>query len=255
MTIIYKDIGQNFIKNKKIIKKIIKYIKPSKKEHFLEIGCGNGELTKEIIKYTKNFIGTEIDEILIKKIKKKIKNINILNINILNFNFSIYKKKKINIIGNIPYYISHKILFKLIKNQSRIKNIYIMIQKELYENIKINKKNIKYSKTNILINTFFNIIFFKTIKKKNFNPIPKVNSVFLKLKSNNNKYKIKNIKLFIHILNNILFKKNKKIINNIKKFIKKKNKYKKILNKRINDISIKNICKIIKYIIKINQYY
>ncbi len=249
MIIAYKDIGQNFIKNKKIIKKIIKYIKPSKKEYYLEIGCGNGELTKEIIKYTKNFIGIEIDEILIKKIKKKIKNINILNINILNFNFSIYKKK-INIIGNIPYYISHKILFKLTKNQSKIKNIYIMIQKELYENIKINKKNTKYSKTNILINAFFNIKLFKIIKKKNFKPIPKVDSVFLRLKSNNNKYKIKNIKLFINILNNIFFKKNKKIINSIKKFIKKKEyKNKKILNKRINNISIKNIYKIINFII------
>ncbi len=248
----YKDIGQNFLKNKTIIKKIIKFIKPKWKNIFLEIGSGKGYLTKEISKYNNNIYAIEIDDILIQKCIKKINNVIFINKDILKFNFNIFKNKKIRIIGNIPYYISKKIIYKLIKNYKYIKDIHIIIQKELAYNLLFNKKNKKISKTTILINSLFDIKILMNIKNKYFYPKPKINSTLIKLNTNNNKYKINNIKKFIHILNNIFFRKKKKIFNNLKKFLNiKEFKIIKINpNKRINKIKIKKICKIINYIIK-----
>ncbi len=243
-------LGQIFLKNKKIIKKIINYIKPKKQNNLLEIGFGNGEITKKIIKYNKKITSIEIDKFLIKKNKHK--NLNIINIDILKFNlnnFFLKKKKKIRIFGNIPYYISKKILIKLIKNYKIIKDIHIMVQKEFYYSLIAKKKNKKYTKLSILVKYIYKIKILMKVNKKNFYPIPKVNSVFIKLIPKKKIYKLKNLNHLKHILNNSFKRKNKKIINNLKNIINKNilNKLKKLninLNKRPKEISIKNFCKI-----------
>ncbi len=248
----YKDIGQNFLINKEIIKKIIKFINPNKKKYFLEIGSGTGLLTKELSKYSNKIYSLDIDNNLIKLCKKNIPNVNFIKKDFLKFNFSIFKKKKTIIIGNIPYYISKKIIYKLINNYKYISKIYLVIQKELANNLLFKKKNKKISKTTILINCLFKIKILMNINNKNFYPKPKIKSTLIKLKSNYNKYNIINIKKFIHILNHIFFKKNKKIYNNIKKFLSIK-EFKKINinpNIRINKLNINKYCKIINYIIK-----
>lgn len=251
----YKDIGQNFLKNKKTIKKIIKCIKPKKKQNFLEIGCGNGEITKEIFKYNKNIITTEIDKNLFSKTKKNIKNIKILNINFLKIKFLNYFKNKIRIIGNIPYYISHKIIIKLIKNNKLIKDIHILVQKEFAYNLIEKEGKKKYSKFTVLINIFFKIKILFNVNKNNFFPKPKVESIFLKLIPKKNEYNIKKIKYIIHILNNAFFKKKKKIINNLKIFISIKELKKININPSIRSFKLnyKKYIKIINLLIKKNK--
>ncbi len=247
---IKNNLGQIFLKNEKKINKIINFIKPKKKDNLLEIGFGNGELTKNFIKFNKNLTSLEIDNFLIKKNKKKFTNFQIINIDILKFNlFNFFfkkKKKKIRIFGNIPYNISKKILLKCIKNFKIIKDIHILIQKELLNSVINNKKNKKYGKWNILINYIFNIKILMNIKKKYFNPKPKIDSILIRLKPKKNKFKIKKLKHLIYILNISFKKKNRKIINNLKNILNKKklNKLKINLNQRPKEISIKNFCKI-----------
>ncbi len=246
---IKNSLGQIFLKNKKIIKKIVNFIKPKKKDILIEIGYGNGEISNKIIKYNKNLTSLEIDKFLIKKNKKKNTKIKIININVLKFNFLNFfkkKKKKIRIFGNIPYYISKKLFFIFIKNFKIIKDIHIMIQKEFF-NLLISKKgDKKYNKISILVKYFYNIKILINIKKKFFYPKPKVNSVFIMLKPRKKKYKLINIKHFIHILNISFKRKKKKTINNLKNILNKKiiKKNNINLNERPNKISIKNFCKI-----------
>ncbi len=246
---IKNSLGQIFLKNKKIIKKIIYYIKPKKKHNLLEIGFGNGELTKEIIKFNKKVTSLEIDNYLIKKNNNK--NFNIINVDVLKFNFLNFflkKKKKIRIFGNIPYYITKKILVKLIKNYKIIKDIHITIQKEFYYSLINKKKNKKFNQLSLLIKYIFKIKYLIKIKKINFFPVPKVDSVFIKLIPKKKKKYI-NINHFKHILNNSFKKKNKKIINNLKNILNKKilNKLNKLninLNKRPREISTNKFYKI-----------
>ncbi len=254
---IKNNLGQIFLKNKKKIQRIIHFIKPKKKDNLLEIGYGNGELTNNIIKFNKNLTSLEIDNYLIKKNKKKNENIKIINIDILKFNllnfFKKKKKKKIRIFGNIPYSISKKIILKCIKNIKIIKDIHILIQKELLNSLIKNKKRKKYGKWNILINYIFKVKLLMKIKKKYFYPKPKVDSVLIKLKPKKNKFKIKKLKYFIYILKNSFKRKNKKIINNLKQIINKNilNQLNIDLNKRPQKISIKEFCQLTKLYYKI----
>ncbi|MGX7577244.1 rRNA adenine N-6-methyltransferase family protein [Candidatus Vidania fulgoroideorum] len=194
-----RKIGQVFLINKKKIKKIIDNISFSRV--IFEIGCGYGNLTDFFIKKKHKIVLLELDKkifIFLKKKYKKYKNINIINENIINFKFKF--KKKITLISNIPYYLTNKIIFLLIKNKNIINNLNIMVQREYYLN------KIKKSKFKFLIKYNY------TIKKKflienfNFFPKPKINSIFLFM------YPIKRNKKF-----NAFF--NKKILKQIKNYL------------------------------------
>ncbi len=257
MIIFKKYLGQNFLINKKIVKQIINLIKPYKNKLILEIGCGTGLITKYLIKYNILILAVEIDIDLINKIKKNIINkIIIINDNFLNINlYKIYKlyNKKITIIGNIPYYITRKIIIKLINNFKYIKKIFILVQKEFGEMLLSNPGNKKYCKTTVLTNMYYKIKILIYINKINFFPKPKINSVFLKLTPKKTNI---NLKILIHILNNCFIKKNKKLYNNIKNIIDI-NKLNKInildINTRINKISIINFYNLTKIFNKIKK--
>ncbi len=250
-----KNLGQNFLINNKILNKISKIIKPKKKHNLLEIGSGYCNLTKKILKFNKNIIAIEIDKYLIKKIPYKIKKkIKIINKNILKINFKKINKINIRIYGNIPYYISKKILFKLLKNNKYIKDIHLLIQKELAISLISKPNNKKYNKLSVLFQIYFEIkIIIKNISKKYFIPKPKVNSSLIKL-TPKKKYVKNKFKIIKHILNNCFYRKNKKLFNNIKNIINiNKLKSLKIKNERINKINIKNFIKLSNIFNKIKK--
>ena len=113
-----KSLGQNFLIDQNVIKKITALVK-IKENNILEIGSGTGNLTNEIIKNEpSNFILLEKDFALYKILKKKFnfqKDLEILNKDILDFELENVLKKNTIIFGNLPYNISTQILVKLIK--------------------------------------------------------------------------------------------------------------------------------------------
>ena len=106
---IKKSLGQNFLTDKNISKKIIKLVK-IKDRHVIEIGPGKGALTDEIIKQKPTTLTLiEKDEDLSINLKKRYsgnKFINIITADILDFNLETLNKENSIIIGNLPYNIS-----------------------------------------------------------------------------------------------------------------------------------------------------
>ena len=113
-----KSLGQNFLIEKNIIKKILGLINLNGK-NIVEIGPGKGALTDEILKFKpKSLMLIEKDFELSKYLYSKyflVKKVKIINADILKFNFDEIKKDKISIIGNLPYNISSQILIKLLQ--------------------------------------------------------------------------------------------------------------------------------------------
>lgn len=212
-----------------------------------------GNLSLELIKLNSNFLFVEIDKYLIKKLKKiiykKNKKIYIINNNILKIKLKLIKKfKKFYIVGNFPYNISSKIIMWLIYNRNYIKECVGTFQKEFVYNIIIDKTKKLYkhnTKLTIYINIFFYLKQLFVINKKSFFPTPKVDSIVVIFKKKKNIYiKKKNIKNFFFLVKTFFLYK-RKILNYIlKKYIKKekklKKKFKKYLNKRVEDLNIKD---------------
>lgn len=201
----------NNIKNK-----IVKTLNIKTIDIFLEIGAGNGSLTKEFISLPKFTYLLEIDKEFSTELEKNfyhIKKIKILTENILKLNFKdIFKKEKIRILGNIPYNISSKILFILSKKTNNIKDIHIMVQKEFAAKIIFIKKNSCNGYLSFLVNYTFSHTKLFEIPKTSFFPIPKITSVFLRLKPQKNTIILN--KKFIQKNIKILFKNKRKRIKN-----------------------------------------
>ena len=150
-----KSLGQNFLLDKNIIKKIIN-LDSVKDKSILEIGPGNGALTFEIIKKNpKNFTLVEKDKDLFKNLNEEIKytKCKIFNKDIMNLNVESILEKDSIIFGNLPYNISTQILVKFIKfnlwppNYSKL---IFMFQKEVAEKIISSNNKSDYGRLNII---------------------------------------------------------------------------------------------------------
>ena len=237
-----KSLGQNFLSDRNIIKKIVNTIDINGK-NILEIGPGTGSLTNEILnKKPKSLLVVEKDGSLAKrlfsKFGKKI-NFKIFNEDVLDFNFEKNLKKNTIIFGNLPYNISSQILIKLIKIKywpPNFTDLILMFQREVAEKI-IGKS---YGRLTISSNLKLKFIKKFDVSPNCFFPKPKIISTVLHLKPRKKiKYKIKYFKNLKNI-KNIFFSNRRKMIYKSLKIIFNKEKLNKIkdidLTKRPSDL-------------------
>ena len=178
-----KSLGQNFLINKDILKKIVSTA-DIKDKTILEIGPGTGNLTSYILeKKPKKFFVIEKDNKLAIDLKNKFKNqLIIINDDILKINENTFFKDKVTVFGNLPYNISTEILNKWIINLNDnfwFETLILMFQKEVADRIiaKFNTSN--YGRLTIISNWKLNIKKICDINPTSFYPKPKVKSSIL----------------------------------------------------------------------------
>lgn len=232
-----KSLSQNFLIDKNICKKIIYNSKVNNK-NIIEIGPGHGVLTDIILdqKPSKLYL-IEKDNYLSSNLREKYKkydHVIIINKDILKIDIN--KFNKLNIISNLPYNVSTKIIMYLFNNNNDvIDEMTFMIQKEValkfdYNLPKMNKYKL-YTKLFSLYNRCFDV------SPKVFKPKPKVNSSVVKFKFNKKKYDMLKLENF----SKIIFMNMRKKINN--KFKNKvNNSY--FTNKRVDELSIDELLEI-----------
>ena len=181
-----RKFGQNFLINTKIIEQIISLSNINNNSIVYEVGAGMGALTKEIIKINpKKYLAVEIDPDLKEYLNKYFNNNNhILKFtDSLKFNELNFFSNDATIISNLPYNISLKLLVKWIYQFSQKKwfsSMILMFQKEVGERIVARENSKKYGRISILTSAFFSTSKVLEIDKKNFMPVPKVDSVLIK---------------------------------------------------------------------------
>ena len=236
MIIPKKSLGQNFLRDKNIIKKIINTI-IIKDKNIIEIGPGLGALTYEIVKLEpKNFIIIEKDIFLANALNEKInsKKINILNQDALKYDYT--KLSNYQIISNLPYNISSKFILKVIKLNNNIDKIACMIQSELAEKFDYNKGKMNKFKFISEYCCIFDSLF--NVSSNVFYPKPKVNSKFVRFNLKKKNIDIEKLELFIKLF---FINKRKKIKSNKNFSNIIESKY---LNYRYEDLRYEDILKI-----------
>ena len=214
-----KSLGQNFLVDNNILKKIVDVGKISKIDSVIEIGPGTGNLTNYIIdSQPKDITVVEKDSNLVKILKNKFNNkINIINDDVLELGENFYKKK-FTVFGNLPYNISTQILANwCLNNNLRFKRLILMFQKEVADRIiaKVNTK--EYSRITILANWKFNIKKIFDVSPNCFFPRPKIESTLLEFLPKTDYIKIRNPK-YLEKITKIFFSQRRKMIK--KNFIK-----------------------------------
>ncbi len=178
-----KSLGQNFLIDKNIIKKITSTAKITDKI-VLEIGPGTGNLTSYILKENpKKMFVIEKDNELANSLKNKFNNqISIINDDVLKIDETTLFKDKVIVFGNLPYNISTEILSKWIinlKDYFWFECLILMFQKEVADRIIANFNTSNYGRLSIICNWKLNIKKICDIKPEAFSPKPKVDSSLL----------------------------------------------------------------------------
>ena len=223
-----KSLGQNFLIDKNIIKKIINIIDIENK-NIIEIGSGKGALTNEIIKKKpKSLSIIEKDFNLSKELNLKYKNnkiVKIYNFDVLKLNIEKLCRKNSVIFGNLPYNISSQILVKILKFKKwppKFTDLILMFQKELGEKILGKLPSANYGRLSILTSYRLKILKKFLVSPNCFLPKPKVTSLVIHFKPQLSTIILKDISNLEKITNIIFSNKRKMINKNIKKVLSKK---------------------------------
>lgn len=236
-----KKYGQNFLQDMTVISKIISSVELNNDDLVIEIGPGEGVLTKELIKKC-NVVAYEIDDEL-KDILSKINsdNLEIIWYDFLNRNLSSdikkYKYNKLYLIANIPYYITTPIILKLIEENINIEKAIVMVQKEVAERFSAKPSTKDYSSITVFLNYYFEINKLFEVDRKCFYPIPNVDSAVISLKKKKQKPFVKDERIFFQLIKNSFQYKRKTLKNNLKSY--NLEKIEKVLLKYNMDLSIR----------------
>ncbi len=229
-----KSLGQNFLVDKGIIKKICNSGNITSNDNVLEIGPGTGNLTEFILlQKPKKFHVIEKDERLVQKLKERFdKKLIIINEDILKYDLKLLSDKDLVIFGNLPYNISSQILANFINysnSEFSYKKLVLMFQKEVADRILAKDNSRNYGRLSIFSSWKLNIEKIMDISPSCFFPKPKVMSSLLTFEPKNNYIKFKNSKNLEHVTNvffnqrrkmikkplNILFKSSKEVIDEL----------------------------------------
>lgn len=218
-----KSLGQNFLKDPKILQKIVDFAKIEKGDLVLEVGPGEGTLTKLLLAKAKKVIAIEKDEELaellqekfageIKEGKLKIICGDVLKIENL---LKIAKLKIENyiLVGNIPYYITGALFKKFLELENQPKSITFVAQKEVAE--RITAKDNKESILSISVKVYGTPEFGGIIKAGSFNPKPKVDSAIIAVRDISKEKFVTTEQKFFEILRAGFAHKRKLLIKNL----------------------------------------
>ena len=175
-----KNLGQHFLKDQNIVDKLVRYINPSQNDEIIEIGPGEGIMTKSIIKKVRKMILIEKDIDLIENLKNNFSEYNssIINIDFLKYNLD-GLNKPMRIIGNLPYNISTEVIFKMC-NCNKVIDMHFMLQKEVVDRIVAESNSKIYGRLSIMAQAYFNVKKLFDISENVFSPRPKVKSSFVR---------------------------------------------------------------------------
>lgn len=255
-----KRYGQNFLIDKNIVSKIVNSVNILESNLVIEIGCGDGRLTTFLTSKFDNVLAYEIDlelkDILLKKFETN-QNVDFIFDDFLTRNIKEDIKKynalNIYVVANLPYYITTPIIEKIINSGICIKEMCIMVQKEVGDRFAATIRTKNYSSLSVYLDYYFDVRKLFVVSRNSFMPKPNVDSIVILFKNKEKKLDVKNLDLFFKLIKDSFRFKRKTIKNNLKEYdLKKVEEVLKAnglsLNSRAEEVSTQVFCDIVNFL-------
>ena len=182
-----KSLGQHFLKDENISKKIVSYVQQLPIKNLVEVGPGAGALTKYLLQIPNiEFRAVEVDQ---EKVNYLLIKYPALEGKIIHEDFLQAQKPfdgRFIIVGNFPYNISSQIVFRIIEWKGDVEAMIGMFQKEVAQRIVAGPGSKVYGVISVLTQAFFNTEYLFEVGEQAFNPPPKVKSAVIRLTPNKN---------------------------------------------------------------------
>jgi 16S rRNA (adenine1518-N6/adenine1519-N6)-dimethyltransferase len=179
-----KRLGQSFLSDPNIIRKIIEVSDIRRDETVVEIGAGLGVMTALMARRAERVIALEIDRALIPVLHEELKkydNVEILHVDALKYEFRTRGGATLKVVGNIPYNISSQILFRLLEARDHISSMVLMFQREVAERLVAGPGSKTYGILSVLVRLYTDPAIVFNVSPQCFYPRPKVESAVVRM--------------------------------------------------------------------------
>lgn len=217
-----KSLGQHFLTDKNIARKIVRESGVTIQDEVWEIGPGKGILTECLLEKCKTLTIFEIDRQWIEYLERHFdnSNLNIIHADILAVDLSdYYHGEQIKIVANLPYQITSPLLFKIIDFRKFFLSITVMIQDEVADRLCAVPGNKDYGKLSVKAQLFFNVTKCFTVPAYVFYPPPKVTSAVVQLSPRKESYHIKDQELLWNVIDTVFAHRRKMLRKSLKNML------------------------------------
>lgn len=242
-----KKLGQHFLVDPNVVKRIIDAAELSKDDLVIEIGSGLGVVTAELAKHVYHLIAVEVDKELSRisrDVLSSCQNVSYVAEDILKTDLhKLALGRKYKVIGNLPYYITAPIIEKIIEAEDKPELAVIMVQKEVAERMAASPGTKKIGSFSVFVQFHAKVKIDSFVSKSSFHPWPEVGSAIVVLKPHKTPvYNVRDEKLFFDIVHSAFQQRRKKLRNSLADF--KLENVTIDLNRRPESLSIEEFAKL-----------
>lgn len=235
-----KSLGQHFLKDENISRKIVAALQSHPFTQLLEVGPGGGALTKYLLELDNiSFRAVELDDekvLFLERTYPKIAG-RIIHQSFLDIEPPF--EGRFTVIGNFPYNISTQILFKVLEWREQVECMIGMFQKEVAQRTAAKEGSKVYGVLSVLIQAFFRVEYLFDVHENSFNPPPKVKSGVIRLLPRADVPEMKSEKLFFLLVKTAFNQRRKTLRNAVKGLFDAANLADELFNKRAEQLTVK----------------
>lgn len=179
-----KRFGQNFLHDQVVIDRIIRAVGATGDDHIVEIGPGQGALTRHLADSGCQLTVIELDRDLVAKLEQQadLSGARIIAADALTIDLcSLADQKQIRVVGNLPYNISTPLIFHALEHSACIRDMHFMLQKEVVERMAAAPGGRDYGRLSVMLQYRCQVESLFLVKPGAFFPAPKVNSAVVRL--------------------------------------------------------------------------
>lgn len=242
-----KSLGQHFLHDENICKKIVASVSLQPEMKLLEVGPGGGALTKYLLPIEAiQYKAIEIDSEKVAYLQHHYPSIEgkIIQTDILKAEVPF--EGLFSIIGNFPYNISSPIMFKVLDWEEQVVEVIGMFQKEVAQRIAEKPGSKLYGILSVLMQTFFKVEYLFDVHENCFTPPPKVKSGVVRFTNLHNPHAIENKKRYIQLIKAAFNQRRKTLRNSWKGTLPPELLTQEIMNKRAEQLTINDFVAIYK---------
>lgn len=175
-------LSQNFLTNTKLVRDLISKSSIANDDTVLEIGAGDGIITKQLVEKAKRVVSYEVDTMLYKKLLFKFQQSDNLELRNENFLADLLPTLIYKVFSNIPFNITSDIIKKLTLSKNPPRDSYLIVQKEAAIKFIGKPSDIKNSQMAVILYPLFELKIVHTFQSSDFFPRPNVNIILLQIK-------------------------------------------------------------------------
>jgi 16S rRNA (adenine1518-N6/adenine1519-N6)-dimethyltransferase len=240
-----KSLGQHFLKDENISRKIVQELQVHAFQRLLEIGPGGGALTKYLLQIPG--IDLQCVEIDDDKVKWLHQTYPALQGRIIHQSFLDMEKpwqEPFTLVGNFPYNISSQILFKVLDWKESVESVIGMFQKEVAQRVAANAGNKVYGVTSVLVQAFYRVEYLFEVQENSFTPPPKVKSAVIRLTPLKEITPMKNEKSFFLLVKTAFNQRRKMLRNAVKPLFSAAELQDAIFDKRAEQLTVSDFAQL-----------